>query len=264
MDLPVLPAALEWGEGETLLAGRDVLAVYSWGQGRTTTLCRFDLGDDVRLNDGSVAPSGDVWIGSMTEGGAGRRSQLFRVSRDGASTVQLEGIGISNGLVWDGPATAYYVDSTHCRVDRLHVDASGDLASRETAVELDGPGEPDGLALDRDGILHVAMWDGARIVAVDLHSGAVRDVPLQVPRPTSLAFGGRDDELVFVTTASVESARPVRAGGTAGTVGLLRSHRGLAPDATGKQRGMKTHEPGAAGSLTGTDRHGSAEPTAHP
>ena len=169
-----------------------------------------DAGGTLRMNDGKCDPAGRFWAGTMaydyeSTPGAG---SLYRLDLDGSVTQVLTGVTISNGLDWtpDG-RTMYYVDSLAGGVDVLDVDpATGDVRNRRRLVDVDndtssaqGITVPDGLTLDRQGCLWVAVYGGqaVRRYAPDGQLLAVVELPGRVP--TSCAFGGPGLDELYIT-----------------------------------------------------------------
>ncbi len=78
----------------------------------------------------------------------------------------------------------------------------GTLSGRRPFASLaDQPGLADGTVVDADDHLWNAQWGGGRIVRY-LPDGQIdRQHLLPVSNPTSLAFGGPDLDILFVTTA---------------------------------------------------------------
>jgi sugar lactone lactonase YvrE len=159
---------------------------------------------DLRMNDGAVDPQGRFWAGSMAYDSRRGAGALYRLDPDGTLEEVLSGVTISNGIDWDPSGRwCYYVDSPERRVDRFAFDAErGQLGERTTAVDLaDVPGMPDGLTVDADGCIWVAIWDGGQVRrhAPDGRLLAVVELPLD--RPTSCAFGGPALDRLYVTTS---------------------------------------------------------------
>jgi sugar lactone lactonase YvrE len=164
----------------------------------------------VRFNDGSVDPAGRVWIGSMHTEETQPLGTLYRLDGSagagGVLTPVALGATTSNGLGWspDG-SRMYYTDSPTRRVDVFDYDQARGLPSgRRMFADLSGAGGfPDGLTVDLDGYVWVAMWDGGVLRRFTPAGELDAVVPLPVRRPTSVAFGGPDLADLFVTTASI-------------------------------------------------------------
>ena len=126
---------------------------------------------------------------------------------DGSSRVVLDGIEVSNGLGFspDG-SRAYYVDSATRRVDVLDVvpateDPRG-LVRRRPFVEIDpDDGMPDGLTVDAEGGVWVALWGGGAVRRYSPDGALDAVVPLPVSQVSACAFGGDDLDRLFVTTS---------------------------------------------------------------
>jgi sugar lactone lactonase YvrE len=154
--------------------------------------------------------------------------ELYRLDAGGKLTMVLDSVTVSNGISWspDG-SRMYYVDSTTRRVDVFDYDpATGDASQRRVFADLSRvEGVPDGLTVDADGYVWVAMWGGG--VLRRFTPGGQQDAVLPVPvsQPTSCAFGGPGMSDLYVTTASVGLTESERAAQPlAGR--LLRIHPG--------------------------------------
>jgi sugar lactone lactonase YvrE len=159
---------------------------------------------DVRMNDGACDPQGRFWAGTMAHDESPGAGVLYRLELDGTCTTVLTGLTISNGIGWSPNGTTMYLsDSGTGSVDAFDFDgASGDLSGRRTIVQSTEPGVAgDGLTVDDDGCLWVAMWDGGAVRRYDPDGSLLFTVPLPVDRPTSCAFGGPDAATLFITTA---------------------------------------------------------------
>ena len=128
---------------------------------------------------------------------------------------------MSNGLAWSADGTTmYYVDSPTRRIVSYDYDvATGAIENPRPVFHVpEGAGFPDGMAIDVDGCLWVALWDGRRVLRVDPVSGDIADhIDMPVSRPTSCAFGGSAFDELFITSASNlpphQLAREPHAGG---------------------------------------------------
>jgi sugar lactone lactonase YvrE len=131
---------------------------------------------------------------------------LFRLDPDESIHVVLTGVTVSNGLAWspDG-STVYYVDSPTQRIDAFDFDAAtAAFENQRTVVEVDAQlGSPDGLTVDAEGGLWLALWDGAAVhrYAPDGRLGGVIELPTS--RVTACTFGGPALDQLFITTSAL-------------------------------------------------------------
>ncbi|MFD2422502.1 SMP-30/gluconolactonase/LRE family protein [Amycolatopsis pigmentata] len=155
----------------------------------------------VRMNEGGCDPDGRFYCGSMaydTRAGAGK---LYRLDAGGTVRTVLTGVTISNGLAWspDG-TTAYYIDTPSQRIDRFDYD--GELTGRRPAVLVPPEaGAPDGMTVDADGRLWVALWGGSAVHCYTPEGKLEERVTLPVTQVTACAFGGPDLDELFITTS---------------------------------------------------------------
>jgi sugar lactone lactonase YvrE len=172
-------------------------------------LCEIIAEPGIRMNDGGCDPQGRFWCGSMAYDSDARpdAGSLWRVEPDGSFATVLTGLGISNGLDWseDG-ATAFYVDRPTGRIDAFTFDgATGELSERRPFVEIDrASGMPDGLTIDGEGGVWVALWEGGAVrrYAPDGTLDAVVTLPCGLV--TACTFGGPDLDELFITTSRHE------------------------------------------------------------
>jgi sugar lactone lactonase YvrE len=159
-------------------------------------------GSVFRFNDGKPDPWGNMWAGTCTLADKGSPCSLYRLRPDGSVTELFGGIGLSNGLDWtDDHRTFYFADSYGGGVDVFDTAPdTGALSARRQFIPVSG-GLPDGLTLDAEGGLWLAVWGSGELrrYAPDGRLDAV--VKLPVTQVTSAAFGGADLGTLYITTA---------------------------------------------------------------
>jgi sugar lactone lactonase YvrE len=169
----------------------------------------------VRLNDGKLDPRGRLWLGTMATDERSPRAALYRLA-GGTLEPVLDRVTVSNGLVWSG-GTLYYADSGTFRVDAFDYDADRgaiDAASRRPVLEFsqaDGP--PDGMALDADGNLWIALVKGKRVSCFAQTGGnELARVTVDAAKVTACCFGGPDLAHLFVSTGRAGAQDPPGSG----------------------------------------------------
>jgi sugar lactone lactonase YvrE len=173
------------------------------GDGDFTWLCQWAR-EGRRGNDAAVDPSGRLWAGTMTYDEIPGGGALYRVDIDGTVTTVLDEVTISNGIAWSpDERLMYYVDTPALRVDVFDVDpATGLVANRRILTDVTR-GQPDGLTVDADGCVWVALWDGGAIHRYTPKGALDRVIEVPASRPTACAFGGPDLTDLYITTATI-------------------------------------------------------------
>jgi sugar lactone lactonase YvrE len=164
--------------------------------------------DGVRMNEGGCDPDGRFWCGSMVYDRRPGGGALYRLDPDGSVARVLDGVTISNGLDWSPDGTlAYYVDTPTHRIDVLDYDPHAGLTGRRPFVRLSDDEHPDGLTVDADGGIWVAVH-GSGVVRRYTPRGDLDEVvEVAAAKVTACTFGGPDLDQLFITT-SREDLRP--------------------------------------------------------
>jgi sugar lactone lactonase YvrE len=182
--------------------------VWLWSpQSKPALLASEADGQECLLNDCIADPEGRVYSGSyhFNPHGIAAPSFLFRVDTDGSVHVADEGIQFSNGLAFSpNGGTLYFSDTVaRCIYAYNWHRGTGKLSDRRVFVRLPREeGFPDGLTVDSDGYLWCAHWFGGCITRYDPDGKRERKVTFPATQTSSLAFGGPDLDVIFVTSAS--------------------------------------------------------------
>lgn len=191
-------------DGAGWIAGlRDGVALLDSG-GVIERVVAVDDRPSHRMNDGVCDAAGRLWIGTLDEDHAGHTDRVYVVSHDLVVRVAVDDVGLSNGIGWspDGQ-TMYRVDSARGAIYACTFDpGSGERGGEEVLAEIPShEGEPDGLTVDAEGFVWVAVWDGWELRRYAPDGAVDRVVAVPVARPTSCVFGGADLSTLYVTSA---------------------------------------------------------------
>ena len=160
-----------------------------------------------RFNDGKCDPAGRLWVGSMGLQEKQPVGKLYMIDSDGRVTPQLTNITVSNGIVWSADqATMYYIDTPTKQIRAFDYEVStGAISNERIAVEVSTSlGFPDGMAIDIEGMLWVAMWKGSVVARFNPHTGAlISKIEVPALNVTACAFGGEKLDTLYITTARV-------------------------------------------------------------
>ncbi|MDX1640432.1 MAG: SMP-30/gluconolactonase/LRE family protein [Balneolaceae bacterium] len=159
-----------------------------------------------RFNDGKCDPFGRFWAGTLTydvKKGAGSLYTL--TSAEGAVETKLSNLTIPNGMAWHtGRKKFYFIDSPDRVIYQFDCDVNeGKIANRSVLFEFPASGPlPDGMTMDAEGHLWVALYNGYKVVRINPDSAKiVFKVELPVPQVTSCTFGGPELNELYITTA---------------------------------------------------------------
>jgi sugar lactone lactonase YvrE len=194
-------------QGGIVVAVEQSVVVLDRVDGKPREICRFDAEPEGnRLNDGKCDPAGRFWVGTMS---ASRdpSGALYCVEPDGGYRSMLTGVTVSNGIVWTADEkTMYYIDTAaECVRAFDYRKDDGAISAERTIVEVSGEmGRPDGMAIDAEGMIWVAMFRGSTVRRFNPTNGALLEtVELPASNVTSCAFGGDDLRDLYITTARV-------------------------------------------------------------
>jgi L-arabinonolactonase len=158
---------------------------------------------EARFNDGKVDRKGRLWAGTMTYQGA--TSSLYRMDADLSIRQMESGVTISNGVGWSPDnKIMYFVDSIRYVIYAYDFDfEKGTISNRRVFVQLtESFGIPDGLTVDSEGYVWVAIYGGWKVMRYAPSGKVADEITFPVSKPSSCIFGGKNYDELFVTTIS--------------------------------------------------------------
>ena len=193
---------------ELILAARDGFVRLDASAGVRSTIAAVEADRPRnRMNDGTCDAAGRFWAGTMSLDETPGAGALYCLDPTGDVRVMVVGATISNGIDWsDDARTMYYVDSPTRQIDVFDFDlAAGTISNRRPFVRIpDEHGIPDGLTLDAEGYVWVALWRGSAVHRYAPNGTLAAVVRVPTSCPTACAFGGPDLRDLFITTAAIE------------------------------------------------------------
>jgi sugar lactone lactonase YvrE len=157
-----------------------------------------------RFNDGRCDARGRFWVGSMHNITRAPEGTLFCLEGAGPLKAVRHGICIPNSLAFSPSGdTLYFADSLHYRIyAHPYAPESGRMGEAQVFAESAPPAFPDGSAVDAEGFVWNAEFNGGRLLRYAPDGSIDRVIALPVDRPTCCAFGGPDLDILFITSTS--------------------------------------------------------------
>ncbi|MDD4225224.1 MAG: SMP-30/gluconolactonase/LRE family protein [Mariniphaga sp.] len=158
-----------------------------------------------RFNDGKCDPVGRFWAGTMSMTGEKEAGALYRLDPNGKVTQMISKVTTSNGIVWSqNQNKMYYIDTPTRKVMAWDYEPeTGNISNPKPAVEIpDEMGYPDGMTMDAEGHLWIALWNGSAVGCWNPENGElIRKIDIPAKNVTSCAFGDDDLGTLYITTA---------------------------------------------------------------
>lgn len=156
--------------------------------------------DSVRMNEGGCDPDGRFYAGSMAYDKREGAGSVYRLDPDGTWRTVLTGVTISNGFGFspDG-GTAYYVDTPTGRIDAFTYDTDAGLTDRRPLADVDG--RPDGLTVDSEGCVWVALFGGSAVLRYRPDGSLDDRVEVPASQVTACTLGGPGLRTLYITTS---------------------------------------------------------------
>jgi sugar lactone lactonase YvrE len=159
-----------------------------------------------RFNDGTVGPDGRLWVCSMDFDFQEPTGKLYHLGSDLDPVQADDGYIVANGPAFSPDGSKLYINETMkgeifvCDVDP----SSGSLSGKRLFAKLaEGEGLPDGICVDAEGGLWLAVVTGGRVRRYRPNGEIDTEIEVPSPTVTSVGFGGRDNKTLFITTGTI-------------------------------------------------------------
>jgi L-arabinonolactonase len=174
-----------------------------------------DLGPSRQINDGACDPRGRLVFGTTAPPGSRAAGTLWSLSGAAQLRALSTGVGMANGIGWSPDATTmYFVDSRAGQLAAFGYDVDGSVRNRRVIHEVPAAdGLPDGLAVDVDGCIWLAVWGSGEVRRLAPDGRLLGRVEVPTPNVSSCAFGGAALDELWITTASDALKHPDPAAG---------------------------------------------------
>lgn len=202
-------------KNQFFLGNEEQLLIISWDgeNDKFSVVKKFDIKSNpgTIFNDGKCDSTGRLWIGTAaryTENGTVEKEigSIYKIENSKITAV-TDKISLSNGLDFNTELKKmYYIDSLKGTIDQFDIDVDkGTISNRQPIFTLskhDIPGLADGITIDTDGNLWVAIYNGGRVIKIDPRKPETLLYTLSLPakQTTSVAFGGKKLDELYVTT----------------------------------------------------------------
>ena len=163
---------------------------------------------EMRMNDGKCDPAGRFWVGSMHLEQITGAASLYKIEGNGDFEKMIPEVTISNGIAWSlDTKKMYYIDTPTGMVKEYDFDEkTGKISFVKNAIEIpESLGYPDGMTIDAEGMLWIALWNGNSVTRWNPNTGKLMNqVKIPAHNVSSCAFGGEDLGTLYVTSARVD------------------------------------------------------------
>lgn len=224
--------SLPWQEGQIIL-GRNYIHGFDQNRAEVFRLKVSDESTNLRCSDGCVLPDGSLLVGILDRDLAVGQGALIHISTSLEITEVVSGVTIPNGLgVMPDSEEVVWIDSPTQTLVTLPINDSGLVGKPQKYFQIEESlGVPDGLTVDSEGGIWVAMWSGAKVIRVSPNREIDLQVEVGTKNVTSCAFDSFDNLLITTATAALSEEELQIAG--AGGIWTLEQNkhgfRGLKP-----------------------------------
>jgi len=191
--------------GGLVMALQEGYAALDTASGQVELIAAVDKGATPgRMNDGKCDSEGRFWAGTMAFNQQRGSATLYRLERDHSVTTMLRNVTIPNGPAWSlDNRTIYFNPGATGGVDAYDFDPlTGVLSNRRPFISIPSDvGAPDGLTVDDEDHVWVAIWGGWAVHRYTPDGQLERVVRLPAAHVSCPTFGGADLTELYITTS---------------------------------------------------------------
>jgi sugar lactone lactonase YvrE len=155
-----------------------------------------------RWNDGKADPIGRFWCGTIANDARPRAASLYMLER-GCVTTVLSDLTISNGLAWNADGSILWHIDTPTRLARRFRVYEDRVEPTGEAIKVDAQdGYPDGMCIDEEGCLWIALWNGSAVQRYSPDGEVLQRIEVAARQVSSCCFGGDSLDTLFITTSA--------------------------------------------------------------
>lgn len=215
---------VEGSKDEFIVGGLKRLLLIKWDGFTTMTTITRVLAElpvtGVRFNDAKTDSLGRLYVGTMIDGETGdifdltkRIGSLYMYTLGGGLVELKNKVGFANGIAFNEKlGIMYFIDSFDLNVKQYLWDKkTGKITNEKVFVDLTKFGTsklnfPDGLTIDSEGNLYVAMFGGSKILKINPTTEKITEITLPVEQITSMTFGGKTLRSMYFTTSAMDNS----------------------------------------------------------
>ena len=210
VTMPDTVTAIAWLDVDYLVLGTNT-GIYRYHIISNTRELIIELESDLphtRSNDGRADPWGGFWLSTMHVNAKKGQGKIYRYYKQQLECVVTR-LTIPNGLCFDkSRLRAYYSDSLTSCVYMLHLHKQSGKVNGEATVFYQFKNtniDPDGCVVDSEGNLWLAVWGMGCVICLSPDAKVIKTINVSTINPTCTAFGGKNANLLFVTSAVCSS-----------------------------------------------------------
>ncbi len=202
---------LNGSDDKIFVAVDDSISELNLNTGEVTKRLHIDLSEEVRFNDGKCDTNGNILVGTMAINykgdGSDNIGDLYRICPSGEYEIIESNLGIPNGMAWSlDHEYFYHIESNRSAVFSYKYDKhTSEVTERKKLIDLSNEGgSPDGMTIDSQGNLWIAVWGGSKVIQVNPNTGEkLREISVPDKQVTCCVFGGDNLNQLYITTANV-------------------------------------------------------------